>query len=124
VNTGFNVDSFRRTYRDGILQRAQTFATAIKSQVEAVLNLGLPLDEISGISEICEETVAKDPDITYCMVEDSTGKALYTNKEHYPETISLKFLDNLSDEITVLDSDVLGELYDYSLPLYNYNDDV
>ena len=57
VNTGFNVESFRRTYRDGILQRAQTFSTALKSQLEAVVNLGLPLEEIDGITERCQDIV-------------------------------------------------------------------
>lgn len=124
VNTGFNVDSFRRTYRDSILQRAQTFATAIKLQVEAVLNLGLPLEEISGISEVCQETVDKDPDVTYCLVEDSTGTPLYSNKDGYPHTIDVKFLDNLSDEVAILDSTKLGKIYDYSLPILDYNDRV
>ena len=31
INTLFNVYSFRRSYRDGILQRAQTFAEALKA---------------------------------------------------------------------------------------------
>ncbi len=61
VNTGFNVESFRRSYRDGILQRAQTFTAALKSQVEAVVNLGLPLDEIDGISERCQELPVLGP---------------------------------------------------------------
>ncbi len=124
VNTGVNVDSFRRSYRDGILQRAETFAKAIKTQIESVVNLGLPLVEISGIDEICEETVSKDPNISYCLVEDSAGLALYHNKSGYPNNATVKYLDNLSPYIAILESKELGKLYDFAIPIYDYDDKV
>ena len=68
VNTGFNVESFRRTYRDGILQRTQAFSAALKTQLEAVVNLGLSLEEIDGISERCQEIVAND--LENCLLPD------------------------------------------------------
>ena len=40
-----NVETFRLSYRDGILQRAQTLAESLKGQLEAIVNLGLSLDE-------------------------------------------------------------------------------
>ncbi len=124
VNTGVNVDSFRRSYRDGILQRAETFAKAIKNQVESVVNLGLPLNEISGIDEICQETVSKDPNISYCLVEDPTGVALYHNKSGYPNNATVKYIDNLSPDIAILESKELGKLYDFAVPIYDYDDKV
>jgi len=124
INTAVNVDSFRRSYRDGILQRAETFATALKNQVEAVVNLGLPLDDITGISKVCEETVQKDPEISYCLVEDSAGIPLYFNATGYPENANVQYLDNLSPNIAVLDSNLLGKFYDYALPIYDFDEKV
>jgi len=124
INTGLNVDTFRRSYRDGILQRAQTFAEALKTQIEAVINLGLPIDEISGISEACQETVAKDPEISYCLVETSSGTPLYYSDTEYPDTTSVKYIDNLSPEIAVLESPDQGKFYDYATPILDYDDKV
>ena len=124
VNTLFNVDTFRRSYRDGILQRAQTFAEALKVQIEAVINLGLPIDEISGISEICQETVARDPEISYCLVETSAGKPLYYNESGYPDVLSVEYIDNLSDNIAILQSPTQGKLYDYAVPILDYDDKI
>ena len=122
INTGFNVDTFRRSYRDSILQRAQAFASAFKNQIEAVINLGLSLDEIPGISEVCQETVDKDPEISYCLIEDASGKALYFNQSGISGETSYKYVGSLSPQIAILESEHLGKIYDYSLPLYDYDD--
>jgi len=124
INTGLNVDTFRRSYRDGILQRAQTFAEALKSQIEAVVNLGLPLDDIAGISEVCQETVEKDPEISYCLIETSSGVTLYHNDAGYPDMLSVKYIDNLSSQIAVLESPLHGRLYDFATPILDYDDKV
>ena len=124
INTWFNVDAFRRSYRDSILQRTQTFASALKTQIETVINLGLPLDEIPGISDVCEETVNNDPEISYCLIEDSLGNPLYFNTTGQLASQSITYLDNLSPEIAILESKEEGVLYDFALPIYDYNDNV
>ncbi len=124
VNTWFNVDSFRRRYRDGILQRAQTFATALKSQVEAVVNLGLPLDEIDGISVRCQAIVSNDPEIAYCLIEDASGNVLYHSDTDFPVTARVNYIGNLSPDISILESKLMGKVYDYAAPIYNYDDRV
>ncbi len=124
VNTGFNVESFRRSYRDSILQRAQTFATALKSQVEAVVNLGLPLDEIDGISDRCQDIVQNDPDISYCLIENSSGSLLYHSDSTYPLTTNVEYSGNLSPDISILKSPEMGKVYDYAAPVYDYDDKV
>jgi PAS domain S-box-containing protein len=123
VNTGFNVESFRRSYRDGILQRAHTFAAALKGQVEAVVNLGLPLEEIDGISERCQEIVNNDHEISYCLIENSSGVILYHTLE-YPRTTEVEYTGNLSPEVSILESKVMGKLYDQSALIYDYDDKV
>lgn len=124
VNTGFNVDSFRRSYRDGILQRAHTFSVALKSQLEAVVNLGLPLDEIDGISERCQDIVKNDPDIGYCLIEDSAGIVLYHSNTDYPIMATSVFAGNLSPDVAILESSLMGKVYDYVAPIYDYDERV
>lgn len=122
VNTGFNVESFRRSYRDGILQRAQTLATGLKTQTEAVLRLGLPLEEISGLAERCQDIVSQDPQIAYCIIENKSGAALYHSSDSYPNTANLTFAGTLSADVSILDSTEMGRLYDYAAPLYDFDD--
>ncbi|MDT8445016.1 MAG: histidine kinase dimerization/phospho-acceptor domain-containing protein, partial [Desulfuromonadales bacterium] len=124
VNTGFNVESFRRSYRDGILQRAQTFAAALKSQLEAVVNLGLPLEEIDGIAERCQEIVQNDPEIDYCLIESSSGIVLYHSDTEYPDIANVDYTGNLSSDVSILESAVMGKVYDYAEPVYDYEDKV
>ena len=123
VNTGFNVESFRRSYRDGILQRAQTFSTALKSQIEAVVLLGLPLGEIDGISERCQDIVNNDHEISYCLIEDSSGVILYYSQE-YPQTAEVEYVGNLSPDVSILESKTMGKIYDHASLLYDYDDKV
>ena len=40
VNTGFNIESFRRSYRDGILLRIDSLASGVRSSVEPALRGG------------------------------------------------------------------------------------
>ncbi len=124
VNTGFNVESFRRSYRDGILQRAQTFAAALKSQLEAVVNLGLPLEEIDGIAERCQEIVQNDPEIAYCLIESSSGLVLYHSDTEYPDIANVDYTGNFSSDVSILESAVMGKVYDYAVPIYDYEDKV
>jgi len=124
INTGFNVESFRRTYRDGILQRAQTFSLALKTQLEAVVNLGLSLDEVDGITDRCQEIVFNDPEIAYCLVENSSGTILYHNDTNYPVTATVDYVGSLSSDVSIFESKVMGKVYDYAAPVYDYDDKV
>jgi hypothetical protein len=124
VSTAFNVDSFRRSYRDSILHRSQTFATALKVQLEAVVNLGLPLEEIDGISARCEEIVQNDPEIAYCLIEDPSGRVLYHSSGDYPVSSTVDYTGYLTADVSILESADMGKLYDYATPIYDYEDKV
>jgi PAS domain S-box-containing protein len=124
VNTAFHVASFRSSYRDSILQRAQTFAMGMKAQVEAVVNLGLSLDEMTGVSERCQEIVDNDPELSYCLVEDSTGQVLFYSSTEYPVTANADYVGTLSSDVSVLEDEVLGKVYDYAAPVYDFDDQV
>jgi PAS domain S-box-containing protein len=122
VNTGFSVESFRRNYRDGVLRRCETLASGFKRQVEAVLNLGLPLAEIEGLSKRCNDIVDNDPEIAYCLIENTHGDVLYYNDGDYPVSSQSTFLSLLSDDVSIIQNEHLGKVYDVVQPLYDFND--
>ncbi len=122
INTGFSVESFRQQYREGVLRRCQTLAAGLKSQVEKVLGLGLTLAEIGGLSERCLAISANDPEIAYCLIENSEGKVLFPPGDSKFNPGTAKLAGQLSKEVSVLDSPELGRVYDLTLPLYDYND--
>ena len=126
ANTVFSVTSFRRQYREGILRRCNTVATALKTQIEGVINLGLPLAEIKGLDERCQAITASDPEVYFCLIEDAHGKVLYRSTTHPFEPAHTRLVGRLrsgvSDDISILTVSELGRLYDLSLPLVDFND--
>ncbi len=121
INTGFSVESFRRHYREGILRRCNTLAVAFKTQIEAVLGLGIPLAEISGLDKRCQEIPLNDPEISYCLIEDAPGLVLHRSTTLQFEPQQTKHVGRLGDDISILNAPELGRIYDLSLPLYDFN---
>jgi hypothetical protein len=122
INTGFSVESFRQQYREGVLRRCQTLAVGLKSQVEKILGLGLPLGEIDGLSERCLAISGNDPEIAYCLIESPDGLILFPRENNRFNPSSAKLSGKLSKDVSVLNSLEMGRVYDLSLPLYDYND--
>jgi len=118
VNTGFNIEGFRLDYRDGIILRCQTLAAGLKSSIEKVLGLGIPLGEMEGVSIRCQEVVANDPEIVYCLIEDPSGNPLYANDPSFNFTRDVEFIKTISDTTTILQLPRIGRFYDVSLPLF------
>ncbi|AMV72098.1 ATP-binding protein [Desulfuromonas carbonis] len=116
-NTGLNIEGFRRDYRDGILLRCQTLATGLKSSVEKVLGLGIPLNEMEGIGARCQEIVASDPEIFYCLIEDRVGSSLYSSNPALRLSAIGEFLSSINDHTALVLIPGLGEFYDVTLPL-------
>ena len=117
INTGLNIEEFRRDFRDGILLRCQTLAGSLKSSVEKVLGLGLELNELEGVSSRCREIVASDPEISYCLIEAPDGTPVYSSSP----TLRLSPLGNFHSTLTGRTTRVTvpgqGESYDVALPL-------
>lgn len=124
INTGFSVESFRQQYREGVLRRCQTLASGLKSQVEKVLGLGLPLAEIEGLSERCQAIPGNDAEIAYCLIENAEGKVIFPRENARFDPQSAKLTGQLAKDVSVLDSPELGRVYDLALPLYDYNDNL
>jgi len=118
VNTGVNIEGFRRDYRDGIILRCQNLATGLKSTIEKVLSLGIPLEEMEGISARCQEIVGTDPEIAYALIENSSGTPLYSSDPSFSFPYGATYSSTISQTTTLLTSPTVGDIFDVSFPLY------
>lgn len=117
LNTGFELETFRRNYRDSILLRSQNLAGGLKGSIEKVLALGLPLEDLEGVNARCQEIVATDPDLVYCLVEDAAGDPLYGSDPSFAFLAQARLLSVLSKTTVVLEMPRWGKVYDVSFPL-------
>ena len=118
ANTGFNIEGYRRDYRDSIVLRCHSLGMGLKSTVEKVLALGLPLDGMEGISARCQEIVRNDPEIAYCLVEDARGILLYSNDPSFLLTSGAVYISGETDSVTLMEFPRLGTSYDVAENLY------
>ncbi len=119
VNTALNIEGFRRDYRDGLVLRCQSVATELKDSVEKVLALGLPLDELEGINARCQKIVGSDPEISYCLIENTVGQPLYSSDPSFHFFTGVQFLKALNDSTALLMTPQWGKVYDLSAPLFD-----
>jgi PAS domain S-box-containing protein len=83
VSSGMDIMTLRRDQVKSLNLRSQSLATALKSNVEKVLDLGLDLKEMSGLSEKCREMLEGSPDVAYCLVSDTGGAVLFANNARF-----------------------------------------
>lgn len=121
VNTGLNIEVFRRDYRDSIVLRCQSLAAGLKGAVEGVLALGLPLAGIDGIDGQCQQLVATDPEIVYCLIEDSTGTSLYSSDPSQTPLAGSQFVSALNSSTALLVNQQGSRYFDVTIPV-NYID--
>jgi len=119
VNTGFNIEGFRRDYRDGIILRCQSLSAGLQSAIENVLALGLGLEEMEGVNLRCQEIVATDPEIIYCLIENTVGTPLYSSDPSFYFTAGVEFVSALTKSTSILNFPHLGRAYDVSRPVYD-----
>jgi PAS domain S-box-containing protein len=73
ANTGMDIYGFRKDYVNALVMRSQSLGTAMKSNVEKVLGLGIDISGMPGLSEKCQDLVASNPEIAYCAITDLDG---------------------------------------------------
>lgn len=118
VNTGFNIESYRRDYRDGIILRCQSLGQGLDRSIEKVLALGLPLRGMEGINARCQEIVRSDPEITYCLVEDAKGALLYSNDPSLQIGAGAEFIGSEKGAAVLMNFPTLGQVYDVTEHVY------
>ncbi len=79
ASAGMDIFVARRDHINALALRSQNLGTALKSNVEKVLNLGLEIREVTGLSDKCREIVEGNPEIAYCIIADMDGKSIFLN---------------------------------------------
>jgi PAS domain S-box-containing protein len=83
VGSGMDIMALRKDQVNALNLRSRSLATALKVNVEKVLNLGLELKDMTGLSEKCREIMAGNGDLAYCVVTDLKGEVLFANDPRY-----------------------------------------
>src|SRR5450631_987010 len=80
ANTAMEIAVFRRDYVQEILLRSQSIGTSLKASIEKALAPGIDIRDVNGLAEKCREVIQTDPDMSYCVITDNSGKALFASE--------------------------------------------
>jgi PAS domain S-box-containing protein len=83
VGSGMDIMALRKDQVNALNLRSRSLASALKVNIEKVLNLGLDLKDMTGLSEKCREIMAGNPDLAYCLVTDLQGGVLFANEPRF-----------------------------------------
>ena len=70
---------FSREYTDVLKSKLSIVGESLKSQLDRVLAFGIPLRELVGFEEQCQEIINRYKEISYAMVVDKNGEILFHN---------------------------------------------
>jgi signal transduction histidine kinase len=68
---------FTREYSRALHARGQDIAAALDAQLDRLLALGIPLENLVGFDEQCREVVRKHADVAYALVLGRDGRVLF-----------------------------------------------
>jgi PAS domain S-box-containing protein len=83
VGSGMDIMALRKDQVEALNLRSRSLATALKVNIEKVLNLGLELKDMTGLSEKCREIMAGNSDLAYCFVTDLKGNVLFASDPRF-----------------------------------------
>jgi len=124
VNTAFYIESYRRDYRDSLILRSHSLAKGLNKSIEKVLGFGLALDELSGIDDRCSVIVNTDPEISYCVVEDGSGRVVYGSLDGKEYALDIAHVMLVENENVILGFPDKGEYYDVQEVVYLPDGDI
>lgn len=123
VTTLVNTYVFSQEQTDVLQSRTLIIGQGIKSQLDRLLELGIPLEELEGFDKQLQNAVNTYEDVTYAMIVNPDGKVLFHNDPSQQ--------DQMITEVTVLEavqreenvvqfySDQTGQFYDVFIPIFD-----
>jgi GAF domain-containing protein/HAMP domain-containing protein len=114
---------FSQEYSDVLQSRTLIIGQGIKSQLDRLLDLGLPLEELGGFEKQLQDTVKTYEDITYAMIINLEGRVLFHNDPSQQDQIitdgaTLAAVQRGENVIQVY-SDQAGQFYDVFIPVFD-----
>ncbi|QWV95596.1 PAS domain S-box protein [Geomonas oryzisoli] len=95
IGSGMDIMALRKDQVNALSLRSKGLAVALKSNIEKVINLGLELKDMTGVSEKCREIIEGNPDIAYCVVTELNGKVLFASD---PRFMSMPIQESQKEE--------------------------
>jgi diguanylate cyclase (GGDEF)-like protein/PAS domain S-box-containing protein len=119
-----NQQNFRRNYTDALVTGSFGIAHSIKSIVNELLFLGLPLESLSGMDKKLSEVVNMNEHIIYAAIIDPNGKVLFHNQanligKYVDDEVSIRTLNIDQDTWQLYDRFDGHTYYDVATPLFS-----
>ncbi len=118
ANTLLTIEGFRRDYRDGLILRSQSMAEGVKLSIENRLGPGTGLRELNGLPDRCMNIVETDPEIAYCLIEDTLGEPVFASDMRFRFSPEVEMVQALGRATALLEFSNLQRYYDISLNLF------
>ena len=117
-----NSSIFTEEYFNTLESESVVIGHSLELQLDRLLRLGIPLEEITGFEEQCQEIVNNYEDISYAMVVDLNGKILFHNDPlQHGITINdpevLNAMKNYEETVQIFSMD--EEYYDTTIPIFD-----
>src|SRR5512135_194622 len=110
------------TYEKSSLQeKAALLGEHVRDDAIRLADLGLPVEEMSGVGDSCRAIIDKNPEIGYCMLVGTDGRVLYHNDpllagRQLKDSASLK-AENSRAKLVQPRTEEGVRYYDISLPV-------
>ena len=112
VDNILTIRQVSRDYRESLAVRSRYLGKDLSIEIEKVLSLGINLKEIDGMNRRCQQVVASDPEIVYCIVVDGNRQPLYSHDPLSPPPVTLSEVKTGDSATTLLYNPRFGNVYD------------
>jgi PAS domain S-box-containing protein len=128
VNTVVTTRYFSNEYLSSRKSEVIVIAETLKSQLDRLLKLHIPLNQLIGFEVMCREAVTKHQAISYAMVVDLEGEILFHNDSSYHnqhltnDVVLTTIKKGIENIIETTESG--EEYYDFFTPVYGSRNEV
>ena len=112
---------FTKSYTEAFMGKTFVTGEQFAEDLSKSLNLGLPLDSLSGVNEKCQEILQGNKNLGYCIVTDPGGKVLFSNEA---SLVGTEMKDSVSQDAAKAEKEYYhafrykeGDYYDTVVPL-------
>ena len=111
---------FSREYTRALESRSLAIGQSLSSQLRRLLNLEIPLEDLSGFENQCKTVVDQYIGISYAMVVKPDGRILFhSNRARHGDRIPIPYSFQSSAEIIKPKVRQVGTFYEAVIPVFN-----
>ena len=101
-----------RDYKESLVVRSRYLGGDLTKGIEKVLALGINLREMEGLNDRCQQAVASDPEMVYCLIVDTKLNLLYSSDPLSPPPVLVGNVTKGKSASTLLNNPRFGMVYD------------